>query len=101
VDDSEATSAFGTKEYWDDVYAGRGDFPSDEYSWYYGWETISKYFREHVDGSDKTQGTNGDDQQPNILVPGIGNDPILLDLLNAGYTKITAQDYSGRLSYNF
>jgi hypothetical protein len=32
-DDSQARSAFGTKAYWDDVYAGRGDFPKDEYSW--------------------------------------------------------------------
>ena len=29
-----------------------------------------------------------------ILLPGIGNDPILLDLLQKGYTKLTATDYS-------
>ena len=31
-DDSEALSAFGTRDYWDDVYSGRGDFPADEYT---------------------------------------------------------------------
>ena len=31
-DDSEAISAFGTREYWDDLYSGRGDFPADEYT---------------------------------------------------------------------
>lgn len=42
-DDGLARSAFGTKDYWDDVYAGRGDFPADEYSWYYGWETVGSF----------------------------------------------------------
>ena len=80
--DSEARSAFGTKAYWDDVYAGRGDFPADEYSWYYGYEILAKHMKEHVKRRD------------HLLVPGIGNDPILLDLLKAGYKMITAQDYS-------
>ena len=31
-DDSEALSQFGTRAYWDDVYLGRGDFPSEEYA---------------------------------------------------------------------
>eukprot|EP00957_Ditylum_brightwellii_P202040 15328323-Ditylum_brightwellii.AAC.1 len=29
-----------------------------------------------------------------MLLPGIGNDPILLDLLGTGYTNITAFDYT-------
>ena len=33
-DDDNAKSLFGTKEYWDELYQGRGDFPSDEYQWY-------------------------------------------------------------------
>ena len=31
-DDSEALSVFGTRDYWDDVYSGRGDFPAEEYT---------------------------------------------------------------------
>ena len=34
------------------------------------------------------------DKNSRILVPGIGNDSILLDLLNNGYTSLTATDYS-------
>ena len=84
-DDSEARSSFGTKEYWDEVYYGRGDFPSDEYSWYFGWEGYQKFVKEYVVGTRKQQ---------RILLPGIGNDPILLDLLQNGYTDLTATDYS-------
>ena len=58
-----------------------GDFPAETYSWYYGWEVLRKY----VPNIPKTA---------SILVPGIGNDPILLDLLAAGYHHLTAQDYS-------
>lgn len=87
-DDSQARSAFGTKAYWDDVYAGRGDFPADEYSWYYGWETLGKSVREYIPLM--TQ----EGHLSHLLVPGIGNDPLLLDLLKTGYRKVTAQDYS-------
>lgn len=83
VDDSQARSAFGTKEYWDETYLGRGDFPADEYSWYYGWETIGKHIKQHIP-----------DKKSKMLLPGIGNDPILLDLLGNGYEHLTAQDYS-------
>lgn len=82
-DDSEARSQFGTKEYWDELYLGRGDFPSDEYSWYFGWEGYSKYFKEYIP-----------DKSSRVLIPGIGNDPILLDLLQNGYDQLTATDYS-------
>lgn len=83
VDDAtQARSAFGTKTYWDEVYEGRGDFPADEYSWYYGWDTLKPYVTSHVPKSAK------------ILLPGVGNDPVLLDLVKAGYRFLTAQDYS-------
>ena len=81
-DDSEARSQFGTREYWDDMYSGMGDFSSEEYQWYYGWSDIKKYFTEYSYDSMK------------ILVPGMGNDPLLLDLVGAGYRDITAFDYS-------
>lgn len=81
-DEDTATSSFGLKSTWDDQYAGRGDFPAEEYSWYYGWEVAGRYIREFTTSNSK------------ILLPGIGNDPLLLDMWKAGYTKLTAQDYS-------
>jgi SAM-dependent methyltransferase len=80
--DSEARSLFGTKEYWDDMYQGLGDFPSEEYQWYYGFDKYSKYVLDFVKKNDR------------ILIPGIGNDPILIDLLSKKFTKICATDYS-------
>mmetsp|Transcript_1502 Transcript_1502/g.2036 ORF Transcript_1502/g.2036 Transcript_1502/m.2036 type:complete len:240 (-) Transcript_1502:103-822(-) len=82
-DDMEATSAFGTRQYWDEVYSGVGDFPKEEYSWYYGYSVIKPYFIDAV-SKDST-----------ILCPGIGNDPILLDLHESGYKNLVAFDYSG------
>lgn len=70
--DSEARSQFGTKDYWDELYQGRGDFPADEYSWYFGWEGYGKFVKEHIRKDSR------------ILIPGIGNDIALLDLLKVG-----------------
>lgn len=83
VDESGARSMFGMKEYWDNVYAGRGDFPADEYSWYFGWDVLNKHIKGYI--PTKTQ---------RILVPGVGNDPLLVDLVQAGYRNIVGQDYS-------
>ena len=83
----DAKSAFGSMEYWDDTYVGRGDLPGDEYSWYYGWEKIRPHVQPHISSSSSKRGDR-------ILIPGVGNDPILLDMLSAGYTELTAQDYS-------
>mmetsp|Transcript_21947 Transcript_21947/g.28419 ORF Transcript_21947/g.28419 Transcript_21947/m.28419 type:complete len:265 (-) Transcript_21947:309-1103(-) len=83
VDETEARSCFGTKEYWDDVYMGRGDFPSDCYTWYYGWEVLGRVVERHV--------TN---KASRMLIPGIGNDDILLDLYKAGFNNLIGQDYS-------
>lgn len=80
--DDEARSEFGTKTYWDDLYQGRGDFPSEEYSWYFGWEGYGKFVKELIP------------KDSEILIPGIGNDSILLDLLQNGYDRLTATDYS-------
>lgn len=87
VDESGARSVFGTKEYWDDVYQGRGDFPADCYSWYYGWEILGKFVKAHVPPHPQTTG-------PHILVPGVGNDSLLVDLVQAGYQNLVGQDYS-------
>jgi SAM-dependent methyltransferase len=86
-DDSGARSQFGTKEYWDDMYLGFGDFDKDEYEWYFGWSEIKSFFQDHVP-------IPGDGETTKLLIPGMGNDPILLDLVGAGYRDITAFDYS-------
>ena len=106
VDDTQARSMFGTKDYWDDVYLGRGDVPADCYSWYYGWEVLRPIVERYVPirSSITTQ------QQPQIqvqqqqgyrrmLIPGIGNDSLLMDLYKAGYRPengwyLVGQDYS-------
>jgi len=84
VDETNARSVFGTKDYWDDVYLGRGDFPADCYTWYYGWEVLGRIIEEFAPKTTK----------PRILIPGIGNDSILLDLYKAGYRNLVGQDYS-------
>lgn len=81
--DENARSTFGTKEYWDEVYLGRGDFPADEYTWYFGFDAYQSIVQDYVK-----------DKARPILIPGIGNDPIILDMLQKGYTNLTATDYS-------
>ena len=83
VDESGARSMFGTKEYWDDVYSGRGDFPADCYSWYYGWDVLGKHVKAYLPTKEER-----------ILVPGVGNDSLLVDLVQAGYRNLVGQDYS-------
>jgi SAM-dependent methyltransferase len=82
-DDIQARSAFGTKAYWDDVYQGMGDFPKDEYSWYYGYDVIKPHLIQAASSPESS-----------ILLPGIGNDPIVLDLHRHGYRNLVAFDYS-------
>mmetsp|Transcript_20981 Transcript_20981/g.31083 ORF Transcript_20981/g.31083 Transcript_20981/m.31083 type:complete len:246 (+) Transcript_20981:141-878(+) len=81
-DDEGASSVFGTRQYWDEVYTGMGDFPKEEYSWYYGYSVIKPFLVDAV-SKDST-----------ILCPGIGNDPILLDLYGSGFHNVVAFDYS-------
>ena len=85
--DDDARSQFGTKSYWNDVYLGRGDFPAEEYSWYFGWDVMEEIVKEFIP-------TPQDDLPMHILCPGIGNDPILVDLYKSKYTQLTAFDYS-------
>ena len=108
-DDANARSQFGTKLYWDAMYDGMGDFDANEYSWYYGFEVIKPYLLDYATtcavGSTSTDANMSDGQQQqqqqkvdkstiSILIPGCGNDPLLLDLYNAGYQSLTAFDYS-------
>jgi len=88
-EDYAAKSDFGTKVYWDSMYEGMGDFQADEYSWYYGFESIKPILQQYLDAS-----TSAEKAVLTTLIPGCGNDPLLLDLYNSGYTSLTAFDYS-------
>jgi len=88
--DANARSLFGTKSYWDAMYEGMGDFDADEYSWYYGFEVVKPYLLDYIaDDANKQEKS-----ALSILIPGCGNDPLILDLYNAGYQSLTAFDYS-------
>lgn len=100
-DDSEAESQFGTKEYWESTYNGLGDFPMEEYSWYYGFETmkpmITRYLplplKQMKTSSHLTDTISSSIGTIKVLVPGVGNDRTLLDLFHFGYKDLTAFDY--------
>lgn len=82
-DESEALSCFGTRDYWENMYTGCGDFPAEEYSWYYDWNEIKRHVGPYITSTDVS-----------IFLPGIGNDSLLVDLIAAGYSRISAQDYA-------
>jgi len=88
--DADAKSQFGTKSYWDAMYEGMGDFSAEEYSWYYGFEVIKPILQDYLESSSAQM----DKSELSILIPGCGNDPLLLDLFNAGYHRLSAFDYS-------
>jgi SAM-dependent methyltransferase len=90
--DDNARSQFGTRQYWDDTYLGRGDFPAEEYSWYFGWEILREYVQEYILPPSNIH--NNKDDVGRILCPGIGNDPLLVDLYRAKCHQLTAFDYS-------
>ena len=79
---------YGTLDYWDSMYQGSGPaaddgLPSDQFSWYCGWEELEPFWTELVPS-----------QRARVLVPGVGNDHTVAALYDAGYTHVTAFDYS-------
>jgi SAM-dependent methyltransferase len=107
-----AQSAFGTKIYWNEMYSGRGDFSSDQYSWYYGWETIQPFWfqatqllqncnitSDHAMISSilhqKSQKLDTSSTVWRVLLPGVGNDSdMIYKIYKNGHYDITAIDYS-------
>lgn len=81
--DSEGKCVFGQKSYWDDMYTGDGDRPAESYSWYCGWDELAPFWKMLVP-----------DHNGHVLIAGIGNDPVPLEIFQEGYTKMTAFDYS-------
>lgn len=105
--DIHARSMFGTKEYWDDLYIGRGDFPADTYSWYTNWNELQHYIKHYTSATSGTAAqqrgkpttiiTTAQTRSQSILIPGIGNDSLLIDMIRAGYNQqhtLVVQDYS-------
>jgi hypothetical protein len=93
--DADARSQFGTKAYWDAMYEGMGKFLAVEYSWYYnGYNVIKPFIQEYVFNMAESTSTAVDKSQLSILIPGCGNDLLLLDFFNAGYCCLMAFDYS-------
>jgi SAM-dependent methyltransferase len=98
TEDALAQSEFGTKYYWDEMYDGRGHFDAEQYSWYFGWETLQPHWTaaiQSLTGSGSGDFSREVRRTHRIFLPGIGNDSDLLcHLYNAGWTDITAMDYS-------
>jgi hypothetical protein len=93
--DANARSQFGTKAYWDEMYEGMGEFSADEYSWYYnGYDVIKPFLQEYILDVAESTSTALKKSQLSILIPGCGNDPMLLDFYQAGYRRLSAFDYS-------
>ena len=74
---------YGTKRYWDAMYAGKGELPAERYSWYCGWRELQPFWAELVP-----------DRAARTLVPGVGNDESVASLYDAGWTNLRAFDYS-------
>ncbi|GFH58755.1 hypothetical protein CTEN210_15231 [Chaetoceros tenuissimus] len=83
IDDSTGKCVFGIKKYWDDMYNGNGDRPADKYSWYSGWEEIKPFWLDLVP-----------DKSSQILVAGIGNDIVPVQMFDEGWNNMIAFDYS-------
>lgn len=80
--DARARCRYGTKAYWDRMYAGSGELPADAHSWYCGFEELRPFWAELVPRTSA------------VLVPGVGNDRALGALYDAGWWELTAFDYS-------
>lgn len=78
----QVRNAFGSKAYWDAMYADRGDLDGAEYAWFCGWAELAPFWDELVPRGGR------------VLVPGCGNDPTLAAMYDAGHSDLTAFDYS-------
>ena len=83
MDETTGKCKYGIKNYWDKMYEGTGDRPSQSYSWYCGWTELSPFWTELVP-----------DRLSHILIAGIGNDLTPSALYDEGWRNITAFDYS-------
>ncbi len=75
--DEPENSQFGRQDYWNRFYKMESSF-----SWYAGWQDLQPFIQEFVKTSN------------HVLIPGVGNDGMLVDMYDAGYTQLTAMDYA-------
>jgi len=78
TDDPADSPKFGRQEYWNTVYKKESNF-----SWYAEWEDLKPFVTEFIPSC-----------QSSILLPGVGNDAVLIDMYKDGYTNLTAMDYA-------
>lgn len=78
ADDPTDSPKFGRQEYWNTVYKKESNF-----SWYAKWEDLKPFVTEFIPSC-----------QSSILLPGVGNDMVLIDMYKDGYTNLTAMDYA-------
>jgi SAM-dependent methyltransferase len=85
----EPDNQYGRMTYWDESYRQALNEPNGEdeaivFSWYSGWQDIQPFFTELTPLQDN----------PRILVPGIGNDGCIRDMFDYGYKHLSAFDYA-------
>lgn len=83
-DDDAAGGRFGSRAYWNDRYTNSSKASTSGFSWYSGWDELEPFVRELIPDTDTS-----------ILLPGVGNDPLLRDLyIQGGYPHLAAFDYA-------
>jgi len=75
---SRGSSRFGRQECWDQLYQRQGNF-----SWHAGWGDLEPFLQELIPST-----------LSSIILPGVGNDAMLVDMYKAGYQTMTAFDYA-------
>jgi ubiquinone/menaquinone biosynthesis C-methylase UbiE len=81
--EQEKTSRFGRQDYWDSFYQNAGTANASlTFSWYTGWKDLAPFIREMISTNDR------------ILIPGVGNDALLVDMYLAGCQRLTAFDFA-------
>ena len=74
-------SNFGRKDYWNEIYAASAR--NSSFSWYSEWKDLAPLVQELIPS-----------RKSRILIPGVGNDSLLRDMYDAGYTNLVAFDYA-------
>ena len=74
-------SDFGRKDHWNELYATSAR--NSSFSWYSEWKDLAPLVQELIPS-----------MKSRILIPGVGNDSLLRDMYDAGYTNLVAFDYA-------
>jgi len=97
----EESSSFGRKTFWDDLYRNEHNVESQPngFSWYSTWSSIQPFWESIISTTPQAQkiereGSSSSIQSIPILLPGVGNDPTIVEMFDHGWTNITAFDYA-------